>query len=734
MDRDRRRREPDFQDQYGRGGGQSYRPGGARERSPPPPRSDSYRSARSPPPPRRGDFGGDTYRTRPRSRSPPPRRDDYRRPLRSPTPPRYRDARDVRRGGVGGGDTYRGRPRSPAIRREELPRDDLFRRDPEPSSRDYRDTRDYRDEQPLRDYRDERDLHRGAAGGGGGGAYAGRSPAAHLPPPTRYRDRSPLPLKRGREPSPLGGSSRGRRTPPPAKRERLVSPPPAARGRYDDYPPSSRAVSPPPRGRYSPDAAPRRERRPTPPRGVTRDYRLHSRSPLARNERIDPRNVDWRRPALRSPSPSRGYARAPAADYMDIDSAPGRDSGATSRRSSPPVHPGRLTSMQPTLDDRPSRAPPPRDPYDDREPYRAAARSPEPPRRRDSPPPSRREYPDDRGSGYTAAAPTIEDRIPPPREPYRPDDVAAPAARAPPSGPAGYRGPSAGMAPPSGPAAAVSVSAHNRAPAGPPPAGPAAGPRGSMGFGGAPRGEFGGPRGRGGFRGGGFRGGFDGGFRGGRGGGVGGSSGMPPYGGGGRGESFNPRESFDSNAGVPPPGPRGSFSQAAAAAGGGGGPPPAIRQGSNSTATTYPRSQRFAPNGQPIPDGPSSTPPTGPRAGRRPPDAPGSGLPPSGPSADSRPPRMPVAPTIHPAIASLPKLVDGGQKADPLIDETKLGRLQDEAERLRRQIEERELKKRKGLREWDRLSREVEVAGLRSELAEQSVRELNGEAESQAAF
>lgn len=95
---------------------------------------------------------------------------------------------------------------------------------------------------------------------------------------------------------------------------------------------------------------------------------------------------------------------------------------------------------------------------------------------------------------------------------------------------------------------------------------------------------------------------------------------------------------------------------------------------------------------------------------------------------------MSAAPTIHPAIANLPKLVDGGQKAEPLIDEAKLGRLQDEAERLRRQIEERELKKRKGLREWDRLSREVEIAGLRSELAEQSVRELNGEAESQAAF
>ena len=93
-----------------------------------------------------------------------------------------------------------------------------------------------------------------------------------------------------------------------------------------------------------------------------------------------------------------------------------------------------------------------------------------------------------------------------------------------------------------------------------------------------------------------------------------------------------------------------------------------------------------------------------------------------------------AAPAIHPAMSSLPKVVDGGQRAEPLIDETKLGRLQDEAERLRRQIEERELKKRKGLREWDRLSREVEIAGLRSELAEQSVRELNGEAESQAAF
>lgn len=88
----------------------------------------------------------------------------------------------------------------------------------------------------------------------------------------------------------------------------------------------------------------------------------------------------------------------------------------------------------------------------------------------------------------------------------------------------------------------------------------------------------------------------------------------------------------------------------------------------------------------------------------------------------------------HPAIADLPKIIEGGQKAEPLVDLSRLSKLQEEAEKLRKQIEEKEARKRKGLREWDRLSREVEVAGLRSELAEQSVRELNGEAESQAAF
>jgi hypothetical protein len=82
----------------------------------------------------------------------------------------------------------------------------------------------------------------------------------------------------------------------------------------------------------------------------------------------------------------------------------------------------------------------------------------------------------------------------------------------------------------------------------------------------------------------------------------------------------------------------------------------------------------------------------------------------------------------------LPKIIDGGQKAEPLIDRSKLDKLEDEAEKLRKQIEERESRKRKSLREWEKMSRETEAAALRSDLAEQALRTINGEAESQAAF
>jgi len=677
--RPERRRDEPFQDQYRGGAGQSYRPGGARSPPPARPAIDSYR-ARSPP--RRTDFI-DSYRAppRPRSRTPPPRREEPRR--RSPSPARYRDGRDVR------GDSYRGRPRSPPpppARREELPRDDLFRR--EPPAREYgRDERDFRD---GREYgRDERERPYG-------GAVASAVP--------RYRERSPLPVKRAREPSPI--DSRGRRTPPP-KRERIASPP---RARYDEYPPA-RAASPP-RRRYSPDS---RDRRPaSPPRGDTRDYRPRSRSPPARTERVDPRAVDdWRRP--RSPSPARYGGRQ--ADFPIEDA--GRDSVATSRRSSPPVHPSRLALQTPAVDERTVRAPPARDPYE-REPFRAAEAG----RRRESPPRQReREVVDHRNAN-------AEDRVPPPREPYRADND-VPPQRAPPAGPAGYRAPSTSMAPPSGPAAAVpvSISAHQRAPAAPP-----SGPRGAMAVSqGAPRGDFGAPRGRGGFRGD-FRGGFGGPpFRGGGRGGAAAGGPPPGFAGRGGGNIGSGRETAEITTDfTTPAGPRSaSFTQqspaSAAAASSSSAGPQGFRPSSNSTATTYPRSQRFAPNGQPIPDWPSPSQQTA--------ISPGNNGPPSGPRGlGSRRPTEPnfqarvAVPAVHPALTSLPKPIpDGGAKAAPLVDTSRLSKLQDEAEKLRLVIEQKEARKRKGVREWGRLEREVRVAGLRGELAESAVRGLEGE-------
>lgn len=262
------------------------------------------------------------------------------------------------------------------------------------------------------------------------------------------------------------------------------------------------------------------------------------------------------------------------------------------------------------------------------------------------------------------------------------------------------------MAPPVGPAATtLSMSAHARSPVVPP-----SGPRVGLG---PARGDFGAPRGRGGYRGDfGARGGYASpSFRGGRGGMAAGSG----YGRGaasigtsnlGRVESFD-RESDPSATptGAPPSGPRQSASQAS---------PPLFRQTSNTTATTYPRTQRFAPNGQPISE--SST-PTGPRASRRPTE-----------------PNIERERGPHPAIADLPQPIEGGQKLEPLVDRTKLDKLEEEAERLRRIINEKEAKKRKGLREWDRLSRETEAAALRSQIAEEALRNASGEAESAAAF
>jgi hypothetical protein len=53
---------------------------------------------------------------------------------------------------------------------------------------------------------------------------------------------------------------------------------------------------------------------------------------------------------------------------------------------------------------------------------------------------------------------------------------------------------------------------------------------------------------------------------------------------------------------------------------------------------------------------------------------------------------------------------------------------------LRKEIDEREARKRKSLREWDKMTRDVNAAGVRSQLAEDALRSVAGEAEGTAAF
>ena len=71
---------------------------------------------------------------------------------------------------------------------------------------------------------------------------------------------------------------------------------------------------------------------------------------------------------------------------------------------------------------------------------------------------------------------------------------------------------------------------------------------------------------------------------------------------------------------------------------------------------------------------------------------------------------------------------------DPIVDRTKLDKLQEEAEKLRKVIDEKEARKRKSLREWEALGRETKMAGMRTGLAEEGLRLVSGEVEGAAAF
>lgn len=115
------------------------------------------------------------------------------------------------------------------------------------------------------------------------------------------------------------------------------------------------------------------------------------------------------------------------------------------------------------------------------------------------------------------------------------------------------------------------------------------------------------------------------------------------------------------------------------APGGPGGPAPfapPFRGSSNSTSTTYPRTQRFRDH-----------------------------------------------------LADLPKEVPGGQKAPDLHDKSKLLKLEEEMRRMREMIDAKEASKRQKLREWDGLESDATNAALRTDLAEQHLRSMNGDSE-----
>lgn len=74
----------------------------------------------------------------------------------------------------------------------------------------------------------------------------------------------------------------------------------------------------------------------------------------------------------------------------------------------------------------------------------------------------------------------------------------------------------------------------------------------------------------------------------------------------------------------------------------------------------------------------------------------------------------------------LPQAVPGGRKipvkAPP--NAAKVKRLEEDAERLRRIIDEKERVKTAKLKEWERLEAECDSAKLRTELAEEGLRKI----------
>lgn len=82
---------------------------------------------------------------------------------------------------------------------------------------------------------------------------------------------------------------------------------------------------------------------------------------------------------------------------------------------------------------------------------------------------------------------------------------------------------------------------------------------------------------------------------------------------------------------------------------------------------------------------------------------------------------------VHAALSDLPRIKPEGERLPPLFDSTKAERLEEEAARLRKMIDDKAGERRRSLREWERLDTAVRAAGERSEVVEDELRGLTGE-------
>jgi hypothetical protein len=105
----------------------------------------------------------------------------------------------------------------------------------------------------------------------------------------------------------------------------------------------------------------------------------------------------------------------------------------------------------------------------------------------------------------------------------------------------------------------------------------------------------------------------------------------------------------------------------------------------------------------------------------------GGGGNPSGGDPSSRRKSAPPASALDRHFSGLPQLEPDGKRFPAAEIDAKARRLEEEAERLRGLIAEKQRAKRAGMRDWNRLRGETASARTRGEFAEEGVRKMNGE-------